>query len=287
MLAEHLQASTVRLYYGSDTRAAACSSVRPLLRSPAGLRVPPLAGVAGLAGLFTIWATTSGQAGWLYRGGFLLTALTVALVIGAVAQTPQGLLSRGLALRPLAWVGRISYGVYLYHWPLFLLLTHRRTGLSGTWLLMLRLGASIALAALSFYAVEQPIRRKSWRLPRPQVMTPVVISLTAAAVFVATSIPSSGAPGTSSLDAQAAQVAQQTQRRLAALPANPVSRPSKPDLAVAAAPREPVRTFIVGDSIAFSAAWALAADLKPYSIDVLSDAIIGCGIVPEPYRMPA
>jgi hypothetical protein len=44
-----------------------------------------------------------------------------------------------------------------------------------------------------------------------------------------------------------------------------------------------VRTFVVGDSIAFSAAWALAADLKPYSIDVLSDAIIGCGIVPEPY----
>ena len=51
--------------------------------------------------------------------------------------------------------------MYLYHWPLFLLLTHRRTGLSGTSLLVLRLGASIALAAVSFYAVEQPIRRKS------------------------------------------------------------------------------------------------------------------------------
>ncbi len=57
------------------------------------------------------------------------------------------------------------------------------------------------------------------------------------------SLPSSGASGTSNLDAQARQVAQQTQRRLEALPANPVPRPAKPDSAVPTAPAEPVRTL--------------------------------------------
>ncbi len=292
LLADRFHSSTDRLYYGTDTRAAAllvgaalaALTAKPdQARSPdrlAGrLRVPPLAGAAGLAGLFTIWATTSGKAGWLYRGGFLLTALTVALVIGAVAAAPEGLLSRSLAWRPLAWVGRISYGVYLFHWPLFLLLTHRRTGLSGTALLMLRLGVSIALAAASFYALERPIRRRTWRLPKVRVLTPAAIALTVTAVLL-TSVSDSGAAPTANLDAQAAKVAQQTQRRLAALPAHPASRPSTSG---PAAPAEPVRVFVVGDSIAFSAAWALAADLKPYRIDVLSDAIIGCGIVPEPY----
>jgi peptidoglycan/LPS O-acetylase OafA/YrhL len=108
-LIDHRHASTDRLYYGTDTRAAALLVGAALAALAGRVRVPTLAGVAGLAGLFTIWSTTSGQAGWLYRGGFLLTALTVALVIGAVAAAPRSLLSRSLALRPLAWVGRISY----------------------------------------------------------------------------------------------------------------------------------------------------------------------------------
>jgi hypothetical protein len=113
-----------------------------------------------------------------------------------------------------------------------------------------------------------------------RVLTPLAVGLTAAVVLVTASVPNSGSAGTVNLDAQAAKLAQQTQRRLAALPATPAPATRK---AGPAAPAEPVRTFIVGDSIAFSAAWALAADLKPYRIDVLSDAVIGCGIVPEPY----
>ena len=48
----------------------------------------------------------------------------------------------------------------------------------------------------------------------------------------------------------------------------------------------PVRVFIVGDSIAFSAAWALTFERQQYQVDLLSDAIIGCGIVPDPYADP-
>jgi peptidoglycan/LPS O-acetylase OafA/YrhL len=298
VLADRLHASTDRLYYGTDTRAAALLTGaalaaftsaplrhgRPSVWSRVRTRPRLLtaAGIAALAGLFAIWATTSGQAAWLYRGGFLLTAAVVALVLAAVVAAPRSVLSRVLGLVPLVWIGRISYGIYLYHWPLFLLLTHRRTGLDGTPLLLVRLGASVAIAALSFYAVEQPIRRGSLRLPSLKLLTPVGISVTAAAVLLTAGLPSAGGSSTSNLDAQAAQLARQTQQRLAELAPAPKPTPATASK-TPAAPAEPVRTFIVGDSIAFSAAWALAADLKPYRIDVLSDAIIGCGIVPEPY----
>ena len=67
------------------------------------------------------------------------------------------------------FVGRISYGLYLYHWPLFLVLDHAHTGLLGAPLLAVRLTATFAVAIASFYLVEEPIRtgrpfhgRRAW-----------------------------------------------------------------------------------------------------------------------------
>ncbi len=59
------------------------------------------------------------------------------------------------------WLGAISYGVYLWHWPIFLALNGERTGLSGWPLFALRCAATVALAAASWWLLEQPIRR--WR----------------------------------------------------------------------------------------------------------------------------
>ncbi|MEZ5183468.1 MAG: hypothetical protein R2702_16575 [Acidimicrobiales bacterium] len=63
------------------------------------------------------------------------------------------------ALAPLAALGRISYGAYLYHWPLYLVLDEARTGLDGWALTGVRLAATVALAAASYHLVEAPIRR--------------------------------------------------------------------------------------------------------------------------------
>ncbi len=104
----------------------------------------------------------------LYRGGFLLAAIAVALVIVSVVQPDRGALGAVLSLSPLRWVGRISYGLYLWHWPVYLWLTGARTGLHGTELLALRLGVSVAFAAASYYLIELPIREKRLRLPKPR-----------------------------------------------------------------------------------------------------------------------
>src|SRR5262249_39952869 len=76
--------------------------------------------------------------------------------------------SRALAWRPLRYTGRISYGLYLYHWPLFLVLNQARTGLSGPALLGLRFGATFVAARLSARFIEVPIRRGRvfWGRPR-------------------------------------------------------------------------------------------------------------------------
>ena len=75
------------------------------------------------------WATVEQSASWLYHGGFALHACLAAIVIAAARV--EGPFARGLAWRPLAALGLISYGVYLYHWPIYLWLTPARTGPAG------------------------------------------------------------------------------------------------------------------------------------------------------------
>ena len=71
----------------------------------------------------------------------------------------DGPFARALSWRPLAGLGLISYGVYLFHWPIFLWLTPDRTGLAPVPLLALRLLVTLTIAIASFVFVEQPILR--------------------------------------------------------------------------------------------------------------------------------
>src|SRR5205814_6447618 len=66
---------------------------------------------------------------------------------------------------PLAALGRVSYGVYLFHWPIFLWLTGDRTGLPPVRLFLLRCLATVSLAAASYTLIERPVR--TGVLPRP------------------------------------------------------------------------------------------------------------------------
>ncbi len=97
-----------------------------------------------------------------FRAGLLLmVALAAVLVVAPVALDQSGFVARALACRPLVWLGAISYGVYLWHWPIFLALNGERTGWSGWRLFALRCAATVAVAAASWWLLEQPIRR--WR----------------------------------------------------------------------------------------------------------------------------
>jgi peptidoglycan/LPS O-acetylase OafA/YrhL len=157
-----------RVYDGTDTRAfalligAALAFARPSRLMPAqpGRRRRLLLDGAGAAGLIVIgvliWRT--GQySPFLYRGGMVLLSLaTAAVVLAAVA--PAGQIGQLLGWRPLRWIGVRSYGIYLWHYPV-IVLTTPAGGQETLVRASLQVAASVAIAALSWTFVEEPIRR--------------------------------------------------------------------------------------------------------------------------------
>src|SRR5204862_3650245 len=123
-----------------------------------------------------------GGSHWLYPAGLLGVDLAVAAVIAAVVLSPQSSVGRTLSWRPLVALGTISYGVYLWHFPLFLWLDARSIGLEGTPLLVLRVGATLLISVLSFVLIEQPIRRH--RMPTPVVRWVAPVAAVGAAASI-------------------------------------------------------------------------------------------------------
>jgi peptidoglycan/LPS O-acetylase OafA/YrhL len=182
-----------RVYYGTDTRAfelligAALAILVSRRRELPGAARWSLhgAGIASAVALGYWWTHMNGTPGWMYRGGFLGSAVLVAIIIASVSQVRSGPLGAALSLRPVRWVGMISYGLYLWHWPVFVLVTDNDTGLSGNALVVLRVAITFAVATVSFYALERPVRRTSFRGWRAWVAAPTGVAVTGAAVVLA------------------------------------------------------------------------------------------------------
>ena len=164
-----LEADPTRVYFGTDTHAmsvlmgAALAAVwRPgHFRTviPSGARTVVVgSGALGLALTAWLFLTVTEYTPWLYRGGFLLAAAIFALVIAA-ATHPGAPVGRALDVAPLRWVGERSYGIYLWHWPIFLV---TRPGVDVPWegplVDLARVGLTLVVAALSYRYVEVPIR---------------------------------------------------------------------------------------------------------------------------------
>jgi peptidoglycan/LPS O-acetylase OafA/YrhL len=162
-----------RVYYGSDTHAAglllgsALACAWPLGALPKLVRyertIFDVTGVAALGGL--IWAchVTSEFSPWLYRGGFLLFSFMAVIVVAVIAH-PETLLCRALSVQPLRWIGERSYGLYLWHWPVFQLTRpNLDIGLTGTPNLLLRLAITCVLAEASWRFIEMPVRHGALR----------------------------------------------------------------------------------------------------------------------------
>ena len=157
-----------RAYFGTDVRIAeplvgvllAVVLMRRDGLRRVGQRATAAAGVAGATALAVLgylsWHLHLGDDA-LYRGGFLVTAISAAVVVFSVTQ--ETFVARVLAVRPLAALGRISYGVYLFHWPLFLFLDDRLHAHGRATVITAQLAATLALALVSHALLEQPIRR--------------------------------------------------------------------------------------------------------------------------------
>ncbi|GIU85321.1 MAG: membrane protein [Acidimicrobiales bacterium] len=167
-----------RAYYGTDTRAQALLLGALMAwwwrridvdRIVADSRLQALA-ILGLGVFAAFVLFVDDSEAWMYRGGFLLVAVTSALVIFAASGRQDTVYARMLSASPLVGTGLISYGLYIWHWPVYRVLTQSRTGLEGPALLALRLAAVFLVAGLSFVLVEQPIRRGVLRLPEMRRM---------------------------------------------------------------------------------------------------------------------
>jgi peptidoglycan/LPS O-acetylase OafA/YrhL len=281
-----------RAYYGTDSRAGAlligCALAALLTGSrrtePARTRPSrwwAVAATPAAAAICWALATADGSADWLYLGGLTGLATAVAIVVAYLVKVPRGWGARLLALPPLAWLGRISYGVYLWHWPLFQFMTADRTGLTGGMLFGARMASALLAATLSFYLVELPIRRllsgDPVRLRRIvwRALVPATVSVLAgtAAIVVGATVPPHNL-------ASAAPAVAFTPTDTSALPsAGPSARGLAPIARAGRRPGGEPRIAFLGDSVS----WSIGAYLPAHpGIEVTNRAVQGCGIARLP-----
>jgi peptidoglycan/LPS O-acetylase OafA/YrhL len=163
-------ADPTRVYYGTDTRATGflLGAALAALWKPgrhAGRKnwMVELAGSVGVLGLLLLFGSLHEYEPFLYRGGFMLTALVTCLVVLAVS-SPQTRLAKLLGCKPLRWIGTRSYGIYLWHWPVMVVSGWgTSSSLPHAAIVALQMSATFLLAELSYQWIEQPIRQRGLR----------------------------------------------------------------------------------------------------------------------------
>jgi peptidoglycan/LPS O-acetylase OafA/YrhL len=186
--------NTTRAYLGTDTRmsgilfgAALATVISPNDRfSAPTVRALDAGGFLALLGLGVAWATLRGTNPFLYRGGFWLTELGALVLIACAIAGERSLIARALSIRPLTWLGTISYGVYLWHWPVNVFLSTERTHLQGFALHAARFALTFAIAIASYRFLEQPIRKHGVPFNRPLYIVPAAVALSVFLVLRAT-----------------------------------------------------------------------------------------------------
>ncbi|MBI5087404.1 MAG: hypothetical protein HZB15_00620 [Actinobacteria bacterium] len=111
----------------------------------------------------------------------------VALLSGCliVGLQPPGLLRRGLSWPPLVAMGRISYGLYLFHWPVYVVLRERGWDLTSPLRFVVAMAITVAVATVSYHVVEMPVRRATWR---PSATVPAAALACGVALIVALAV---------------------------------------------------------------------------------------------------
>jgi len=169
ILADYLAPNILRLYYASDTRAdtlligcflGLLISWNLLPRSRAFKISLKSLSSASIIFLGYLVGTTSWTNLMLYqRGGYTLVALSIALILTVVIIWPPKFALLVLKFEPLVWIGRISYGLYLWHWPVRWFIYQKKALPASTEHLVAVVVLSLLLATLSYYFVEKPFLR--------------------------------------------------------------------------------------------------------------------------------
>jgi peptidoglycan/LPS O-acetylase OafA/YrhL len=312
-----------RVYYGTDSRATGLligatlaialawqrhrprSGLPPHRLAKQRQRLLAFASVIALSGVLCAMHFATGESHWLFPWGLLAVDVATATLIASVIFNPSSTMTKLLSTPPLPAIGMISYGVYLWHFPIFLWLDQASTGFAGPTLLGLRIATTLVVAFLSYVVIEQPIRKRHLRRSLERVLLPAGAAATVVALVLA------GAVG-----------AQMPGRHLAPVPVRVVANFSASDSSCEVrladtplyrtAPLPPVqldgyifhwllkhevqwnaagypnagsvrfstcrpeRDLVIGDSIAFTAGVPMLERENLYGVQLANAAVLGC-----------
>ena len=164
-----------RVYYGTDTRAFSLligawlsfvwpgtqlTDESPRCASKKTVIVLDVAGAVSFAAIVGMCVFVSGFSDFMYYGGLLLCSVLTAVVIAALAH-PRSRLAKVAGFKPFVWIGLRSYGMYLWHFPVILLLAELLDvkGVYPWWFDLLVIAVVFAVSAASYTFIEDPIRR--------------------------------------------------------------------------------------------------------------------------------
>jgi len=241
-----------------------------------------LLALAGVLWAGCAWPAATGPA---YEGWMPVIAVASAgLITGLQGGGP---LARLFSTRPATLLGRVSFGVYLYHWPLFLVLDEQRTHLDGWLLFATRMAATLAVATVSYVALERPIREA--RIPGLRITLSAVGAM-AAVLLLAAIVPQPAGTDaygdfTPSNGFGTDSVPDATLATLVPASSSPTTEPTvmtdASTTTTTIVPSRPVRMLVIGDSTADALARGLDAwaSVHPELAQVESVASAGCGLM--------
>jgi peptidoglycan/LPS O-acetylase OafA/YrhL/lysophospholipase L1-like esterase len=266
-----------RVYYGTDTRAQAMligaalavfSTLHGPLRSRGGRTaltvVAPLCLVIVVAPWFA--SDTTAVHDFFYgQYGLFVYCVATAVVLWRLTQDRVGIMGAALSLSAVRWVGGISYEMYLWHWPTYLVVTPDRTGLDGLTLLAVRLSVVVALAFATARLVDDPIRR-GVRLHTPRLAR---LGAAAAVIVLSVGVFAATIGAEPALSGNVGDLADQSAAPTTQLPAN-------------------IKVLMTGDSQGATIAQGIRSAPGLYGVSaqpgltVWNRAILGCPIVSFP-----
>ncbi len=256
-----------RFYLGTDTRAFGIliGALVALVPQRVGDRAGAALGVVAVTGLVAASLWLDGSARGSFHGPFQLCSLAAAALVLAVRPTGPTWLRAWCSSRPLTLLGRWSYGIYLFHWPVAEAL-RQRWDLGAVAVTLVTVPVSLAVAGLSYRWIESPIRHSGLGGRRRASGGLAIGAACAVAALVTTTVGSERS-------LSAADVADEV--------APQVSSPSDGPLAVFDGILErpldrPYRVMLVGDSVGASLVPALEGLVSSAGIEVFSRAAPSC-----------
>lgn len=267
--------TTSRAYYGTDTRAfalllgiamAVVCSWWGFPRTNWGRFLTQFLGLISTAGFIYLMFNISEKTAWMFEyGGFFLVAVMSVFMTRAVS-TPTGWLHWFYRNRFLQWAGRMGFGLYLYHWLVFILIDSNRDadqpGLNSVRDMVLGFGLTFLISWLSYKYIERPFVKGLWRGWKFAFVMACGFGVALALLLFANTVRHTAADGGQRFnDAGAVNM-------------------GKGSICTAPEGSDPVRVLVVGDSVMTQLGEGLmdwCAD-HPGEILVMNDAYLGCGI---------